>query len=81
MAKTTFLQDAKGNNSLSRLIVLFTVFSAVVFCGVILYLSRKDVTVAATAIALTFNSIAIPSLTFLFGQKSTESKTDNQPPQ
>ena len=75
-ARTGFLQDAKGNNSLSRLIVFLTVFSSIIFCGIVLYISRSDVTVAATAIAIVFNSIAIPSLTFLFGQKSTESKTE-----
>lgn len=75
-AKTGFLQDAKGNNSLSRLIILITVMAALVFCAVILYLSRNDVSVAATAIAIVFASIAIPSLTFLFGQKSNESKTE-----
>lgn len=76
MMKATFLQDGKGNYSLSRLIVFISVCLALIFCAVILYLSRKDVMTAATAIGLVFNSIATPSLVFLFKQKTTESKTE-----
>lgn len=76
IVKAAFLQDAKGNQSLSRLIVFITVMVALFFCGVVLYLGRKDVMIAATAVGIIFNSIATPSLVFLFKQKSTESKTE-----
>jgi len=81
MAKTTFFQDAKGNNSLSRLVAFITVCVSLVYCGVALYLGRKNIMEAAGAIAVIFGSMAVPSLTFLFAQKKTESKTENQPPQ
>lgn len=71
-----FLQDSTGNYSLSRLIVFISVCAALLFSAIILILSRKDVMTAAAAIAIVFNSIAIPSLTFLFGQKKTESKVE-----
>jgi len=72
----TFLQDGKGDYSLSRLIVFICVCCALLFCGIILILSRDDVMKAAEAIALVFAAIAIPCLTFLFKQKETEAKTE-----
>lgn len=76
MIKATFLQDAKGNQSLSRLVAFITVCVSLVYCGVALYLGRADVMKAAGAIALIFGSMAAPSFTFLFAQKKTESKTE-----
>lgn len=81
MAKAGFFQDSKGNNSLSRLVAFITVCVSLLYCGAALYLGRKNIMEAAGAIALIFGSMAVPSLTFLFAQKKTESKTDLPPQQ
>jgi len=81
MAKTGFFQDSKGNNSLSRLVAFITVCVSLLYCGVALYLGRKNIMEASGAIAVIFGSMAVPSLTFLFAQKKTESKTENSTPQ
>ena len=76
MKKATFLQDEKGNQSLSRLVALITVCVCLLYCGVALYLGRKNIMEAAGAIAMIFGSMAAPSYVFLFAQKKTESKTE-----
>lgn len=72
----TLFQDGLGNYSLSRVIVFICVCVALLFSAIILILSRNDVMTAAAAIAIVFNSIAVPSLVFLFGQKKTESTVE-----
>lgn len=74
--KATFFQDNFGNESNSRLIVDICVVVALIFSAIILYLGRNDVMIAAGAVAIVFNSIAIPCLTFLFGQKKNESEIE-----
>jgi len=74
--KAAFLQDNSGNYSLSRLIVFICICTALVFSAIILYLGRDDVMKAAEAIAITFGAIAVPSLTFLFGQKKNEAEIE-----
>lgn len=72
----TLFQDGLGNYSLSRVIVFICVCTALLLSGLILIISHDDVLKAAEAIAITFGAIAIPSLTFLFKQKETESKIE-----
>jgi hypothetical protein len=76
MKSTGFFQDRDGNNSLSRLVAFISICTALLYCGVALYLGRLDVMKAAGAIALIFGSMTVPSYTFLFAQKKTEAQTE-----
>lgn len=74
--KTKFLEDPFGNDSNSRLIVDVCIAVALILACIIIYLGRDDVLKAAEAVAIEFGAIAVPCLTFLFGQKKNETNIE-----
>ena len=80
LSKSGFFQDARGNDSSSRLIGFICVMAGVFAGGVLTYIKYKqpeaDILIMATAGGLAFTTISGPALAFLFFQRKTESKEE-----
>lgn len=76
-AKTKFLQDRHGNNSMSRLITLIVTISAIFYTGVVIYFGRETIVQAAAAAVSVFGGMTSGAYIYMFKQKQNENV---QPP-
>ncbi len=75
--KTSFFQSISGNQSSSRLIGFIVIMIALIFAQEVIWFGKAEsVIIAATAAGTIFLTIAAPAMTFLFMQKKTEVKQE-----
>ena len=72
-----YLESIRGRKSSSRLIGCIVIIIALVFAQEVLYFGRDNVIVAAAAAGTIFITIAGPALIFMFEQKKTEIKQED----
>jgi hypothetical protein len=77
IAMSGFFESIRGNKSSTRLIGFVVIIIALVFSQEVLWFGREDIVQAAIAAGTIFITIAGPAMFFMFEQKKTEVKQED----